>query len=57
MSDYRIECEECEEPTIIIADEEPQYCPVCGRRADADLIREPINFDDLDDDVVNPDGC
>jgi hypothetical protein len=55
--EYRIECEECEEPSILQMDTEPQYCPNCGRRADAEALREPINFDDLDDDVISPDGC
>jgi rRNA maturation endonuclease Nob1 len=54
--DYRIECEECEEVSYITIDAEPTFCPHCGRRADAEMTREPLDYD-LDDDIVSPDGC
>lgn len=53
--EWRIECQECEEASIITLDGEPEYCPNCGRRADAESLREPLFEEDLDD--INPDGC
>ena len=36
MDEYNIECNECGEYTTIIADSIPEYCPMCGRRAEAE---------------------
>lgn len=52
--EYRIECQECEESSILVMDQEPEYCPNCGRRADADTLREPLDFDEDETDL---DGC
>ena len=36
MDEYNIECGECGEHTTITADSIPEYCPMCGRRAEAE---------------------
>ena len=35
MDEYFIECFECGEHTTITADSIPEYCPMCGRRCEA----------------------
>ncbi len=39
-NEYRIECEECDALTIILVEngEKPEFCPVCGRRAEVEDI-------------------
>ena len=32
MEEYRIECQECEETTYVSSEDEPTFCPMCGRR-------------------------
>lgn len=41
-NEYRIECEECESTTIVLveAGETPEFCPICGRRAEIENITE-----------------
>ena len=45
-NEYRIECEECYSITIILCEngETPEFCPVCGRRAEVEDISNE-NFD------------
>jgi|TARA_B100000287_G_scaffold45289_1_gene40559 rubrerythrin len=40
--EYRVECEECDALTIVLVegDREPEFCPMCGRRAEAEDISE-----------------
>ena len=40
--EYRVECEECESTTIVLVEDggEPQFCPMCGRRAETEDISE-----------------
>ncbi len=53
MSTYRIECEECENTTIVetVTQESPQFCSICGRRAliektdDSESIFDELDFD------------
>ena len=42
-NEYRIECEECYSTTIVLVEdgEEPEFCPVCGRRAEVEDISNP----------------
>ena len=44
MNEYIVECEECESTTRIIAYSKPEFCGICGRRADAEKRR--VEFDD-----------
>jgi len=39
-NEFRIECEECYTTTIVLCDggENPEFCPVCGRRAEVEDI-------------------
>lgn len=34
--EYIIECSECNETTTVYAESIPEYCPMCGRRAEAE---------------------
>ena len=36
MYDYIVECEECEETSYVAAYEKPEFCPMCGRRAEVE---------------------
>jgi len=40
--EYRVECEECDSVTIILIEDgkNPQFCPMCGRRAEPEDISE-----------------
>lgn len=44
MEQYLIECEECENITHVFSYDKPEFCPVCGRRADVE--RRTADFDD-----------
>lgn len=40
-SEFKIECEECDNISVVLlefTEEEPQFCPVCGRRAECDQL-------------------
>lgn len=41
-NEFRIECEECETVSVVMTDtdEKPEFCPVCGRRADVEDISD-----------------
>jgi hypothetical protein len=41
-NEYRIECEECESTTIVLVNngENPEYCSICGCRANIEDITE-----------------
>lgn len=41
-NEYRVECEECYSVTVVLCEdgEKPEFCPVCGRRAEAENITE-----------------
>jgi len=50
MIEFRIECEECEEVTHIIANDSPEFCPMCGRRSHAESTSDfDLNFHEEDD--------
>lgn len=36
MEQYFIDCEECENSTHVFSYDSPEFCPVCGRRADVE---------------------
>ncbi len=36
MDEYMITCTECNEESLVKADSLPEYCPMCGRRAEAE---------------------
>mgnify|MGYP000025257800 CR=1 FL=1 len=44
MDEYNLECNECGERTTITADSIPEYCPMCGRRGEAE---SKMNNEDL----------
>jgi Zn finger protein HypA/HybF involved in hydrogenase expression len=48
MSTFRIECEECDNETIVDALVHPQFCPVCGRRGEVENIDDTDLVEDLD---------
>ena len=41
--EYIIECSECNETTAVYAESIPEYCPMCGRRAEAESKMEDDN--------------
>ena len=41
MSEWQIQCEECDNESVIIGYVEPEFCPVCGRRADV----QPLEYE------------
>lgn len=45
MSEWKIECEECYSVSVILCEggEKPEFCPVCGRRAEV----EELEYEDL----------
>jgi rRNA maturation endonuclease Nob1 len=43
MEQYLIECEECENITHVFSYDKPEFCPVCGRRADVE--KRTADFD------------
>jgi rRNA maturation endonuclease Nob1 len=49
MKEYRIECEECDNVTTVLSQytvDEPEFCPMCGRRQDVEEIEEDTDYDD-----------
>lgn len=51
--EFRIECEECDNISVVLVEyvnEEPVFCPMCGRRADCDeLENDEDQWDDEED--------
>jgi len=41
LKDYQIECEECYETSYVATEEQPLYCPMCGRRAESEEVDKP----------------
>ena len=41
-NEYRIECEECDNITIVLveSDDAPEFCAICGRRAEVEDISD-----------------
>tara|TARA_Y100001972_G_C7417760_1_gene216048 strand:+ start:264 stop:398 length:135 start_codon:yes stop_codon:yes gene_type:complete len=39
LKDYQIDCEECDETSYVAAYQKPVYCPICGRRAEAEEVQ------------------
>lgn len=39
-NEFKIECEECDNVTVILTETQdtPEFCPICGRRADVEDI-------------------
>ena len=40
LKDYKIECEECDNESYVASLEKPKYCPLCGRRAEAEEVEQ-----------------
>ena len=40
LKDYEIECEECDNESYVASLEKPKYCPLCGRRAEAEEVEQ-----------------
>lgn len=38
--EFKIECEECEDTTFVSANDSPEFCPMCGRRVNAEATRD-----------------
>ena len=38
--EFKIECRECGELTYVQAESLPEYCPMCGRRTEAESIMQ-----------------
>ena len=36
---YQIDCEECYETSFVASYKKPVYCPICGRRAEAEEVQ------------------
>lgn len=43
MVEYSVECEECENVTIVLSYDKAGFCPCCGRRADVEKRRADID--------------
>ena len=39
LKDYQIDCEECYETSFVASYKKPVYCPICGRRAEAEEVQ------------------
>ena len=39
LKDYQIDCEECYETSFVASYKKPAYCPICGRRAEAEEVQ------------------
>ena len=39
LIDYQIDCEECYETSFVASYKKPIYCPICGRRAEAEEVQ------------------
>lgn len=44
--EYRIECNECEQESIVTVSQEAEFCPICGRRAISTMLEEELDFGD-----------
>ena len=46
--EFKIQCHECNELTYVQAESLPEYCPMCGRRAEAESIKhdEEVFYDE-----------
>ena len=42
--EYIINCSECNETTTVYAETIPEYCPMCGRRVEAESKMNEMNF-------------
>jgi Zn finger protein HypA/HybF involved in hydrogenase expression len=47
MIEFKIECEECEETTYMVASDHPEFCPMCGRRTEA-ILHKGLDLDEED---------
>jgi len=47
MEQYIVECEECENTTEVFSYSKPEFCPVCGRRAE--IEKRKIDLDWVDE--------
>lgn len=44
--EYRIECMECEQESVVIVSQEAEFCPLCGRRGEATMLEEDLDYGD-----------
>jgi rRNA maturation endonuclease Nob1 len=44
MKEYNVDCEECENSTIVLTYEEPHFCPLCGRRAEVNERVDEVDW-------------
>jgi len=49
MVEYRIECEECESTTHVQSYDKPEFCPMCGRRAEVEKMKSDMIWTIQDD--------
>jgi len=45
MDEYEIDCEECGIGTILHSYDPPDFCPLCGRRAEAIKVDKGLEDD------------
>ena len=43
MEEFNIECEECESTAIVLTYDNPNFCPICGRRAEIEKRRSDLD--------------
>jgi len=46
MIEYVMECNECGNTTAVFSYEPPEFCPICGRRAEAEEKLEQYDWED-----------
>lgn len=50
MKEYTVECEECENTSIVGSYEKVSFCPICGRRAEVEIQTTEVDFWQEDED-------
>ena len=49
MIEYRVECSECEDEVTVISIEEPEFCPMCGRKTvEVTRLEEELQYEEDD---------
>ncbi len=44
MVEYRIDCEECDSTSHVQSYDKPEFCPICGRRAESEKVSHDLDW-------------